>query len=407
MASTLPSYAAENSPPSYEQVVKKLDNLVGPNPTPGKVLDVAKSLSKEDLNTLVENHDSHLPLKTDKQKQDFSIGSAKTASSDEASNYIKPAASAASRAAKEIKATFQQLQLKIAQVDNIHHSSFSKPLQELQKEYQDVLGDSRLLAVEISQYGTSFDLVVIKFCGDDSISITERQERIHSYIKKASEFEVKAKGIDNRFEGLVQSFSQLVNSFSEWAKDREGELTEKIKKLDDELKALNKKLSALQTAQLSVAAVGAAVLPVTTILSTLFPPFSSIILIGGLIAAGVAIGTSVGLIIAANAVKDEIEDKTSEKKNLEKDIEKIRQARQELVLLGNNSLSSFRACVQVLSGYWKFAIRDAKEIETWLEKGAQTADQPQYMKANLNHAVNNYQVMAQYLKEYALGVELE
>lgn len=132
MTSTPPAYATESSPPSYEEVVKKLDSLVGADPTPEKVLDVAKKLSKQDLSTLVENHDSHPPLKTDKEKYDFSIGSAKTASSDEASKYIQPAASSASRAAKEINATFQQLQLKIVQIDSIHQSGFSKPLQDIQ-----------------------------------------------------------------------------------------------------------------------------------------------------------------------------------------------------------------------------------------------------------------------------------
>lgn len=132
MTSTPPAYSTEASPPSYEEVVKKLDNLVGPNPTPEKVLDVAKKLSKQDLSTLVENHDSHPPLKTDNEKHKFAIGSSKTASSGEASKYIQPAASSASRAAKEISATFQQLQLKIAQIDSIHQSGFSKPLQDIQ-----------------------------------------------------------------------------------------------------------------------------------------------------------------------------------------------------------------------------------------------------------------------------------
>ncbi|KAF5857398.1 hypothetical protein ETB97_005890 [Aspergillus alliaceus] len=406
MTSTPPSYAMDSSPPSYEEVVKKLNNLVGPNPTPGKVLEVAKQLSKEDINTLAESYDSHPPLRTDKEKHDFSIGIAKTASSAEAKPYIKPAASSAARAAKEISSIFQQVGLEIVQVDDIHKSNFTTPLQKVQKEYQDVLSDSRLLAVDISQYGSSFDKVIITFCAEGSIPVSERKEKIKQYIQKAVQLEQNAKNIDNRFEDVVQSFSHLVNSFSDWAKDKEGKLTDQIKKLDEELKDLNKKLSRLQSAQAAVTAYGGYATSIAGIIAGLVPPpFSLITAIGGMLAAGASIAVVIGLMIAINNVKEEIEDKTNEKRSLEKDLEKLRQTRQDLVLLGNSSLPSFRSNVQILTGYWKMTIKDAKDIQVWLEKGAQTTDQPQYMKLNLNNAVKSYEVIGQYLLEYAEGVE--
>jgi hypothetical protein len=72
-------------------------------------------------------------------------------------------------------------------------------------------------------------------------------------------------------------------------------------------------------------------------------------------------------------VKDQIAAKTNEKQELEKEIEKIRRARQELELLGATSLQSFKACVQILAGYWQTTIKDAREIQTWLDEGAKDA----------------------------------
>lgn len=37
---------------------------------------------------------------------------------------------------------------------------------------------------------SAFDLVIIKFCADESISVPERQERINSYIKVLSPLQI-------------------------------------------------------------------------------------------------------------------------------------------------------------------------------------------------------------------------
>lgn len=132
MASYIDEYTLDSPPPPYEEVDKKLNNLIGPKPTIDKVLDAAKDLSRAEVITLIKesNKKERFPLKTEKQKEDFAIGLAQTASSPDFKEKIKSVSSSASRAAKEIEAIFQRLQLKIVQIDQIHKSTFAKPLQD-------------------------------------------------------------------------------------------------------------------------------------------------------------------------------------------------------------------------------------------------------------------------------------
>ena len=132
MASSPHEYVTDSPPPPYGEVEEKLNDLIGSNPTPKKVLDAAKGLSKGEIAVLIKSADKHFPLKTKKEKQDFAIGFAQTASSPESKEYIYASSSSASRAAKEINSIFQRLLFKIIQIDKVHKSDFQKPLLELQ-----------------------------------------------------------------------------------------------------------------------------------------------------------------------------------------------------------------------------------------------------------------------------------
>lgn len=70
----------------------------------------------------------------------------------------------------------------------------------------------------------------------------------------------------------------------------------------------------------------------------------------------------------------EIDEKTKEKEELETQLKQIQQARQELETLGNNSLLSFKlSSAGILAGYWQTTMKDAREIQFWLNDGAKTA----------------------------------
>ncbi|KAJ5394031.1 uncharacterized protein N7487_011672 [Penicillium crustosum] len=403
----LDEYTLASPPPPYEEVEKKVNDLIGPNPTVDKVLNATKGLSQGDLVTLIKEsgNEKRFPLKTEKQKEHFAIALSQTVSSPDFKDKVKHSSSSASLAAKEISAIFQRLHVKVVQIDQIHKSTFQKPLRDIQGTYHTLLRDSRTTAVEIAQYGTLFDEVIIKLCADESLLIEERKVSINDYIAKSKTFSDEASKLDERFNNLIQTFSDFVDTFSTWAQDKEKEISDEIKALNEDLKKLRAKLTKLKIARDSFVTVGAAVVPVTAILIGVFDKVAIPLVIGGLIAAGVTLAIIVGLSAAITVTEGEIDEKTKKKEELETQLKQIQQARQELETLGNNSLLSFKLSAGILAGYWQTTMKDAREIQFWLNDGAKNADQPQYMKLNLNKSVAIYKTIAEYMREYARGVE--
>ncbi len=123
MSDAAPPYEPSSSPPAYEEIEKKLSQLIGPNPTVEKVLEAAKAISPTEAEILVQNSSTKFPLKTEKQKEDFALGIASATSSDGFKPHITAASSSASRAAKEIACVFQSLHVKILEVDRVHESA--------------------------------------------------------------------------------------------------------------------------------------------------------------------------------------------------------------------------------------------------------------------------------------------
>ncbi|KAF5581674.1 hypothetical protein FPANT_8816 [Fusarium pseudoanthophilum] len=373
MPDAAPPYDSSGSPPAYEEIEKKLNELIGPNPTVEKVLKAAESVSPKEAEILVQNSKAKFPLKTEKQKEDFALGIASVTSSDEFKPQITSASLSASRAANEIARIFQKLHLKILEVDRVHESGFAKVLLEHKDTYIRLLIGSRKTAMRIAQHGKSFDNIVIQFCADKSISIPDREKKIQEFIDTAEGFKKDSSRLDSRFQDLIADFSRFVDGFSEWAKDKEKELSDKVKKLEEEIKALKKKLVDLKISRDVFALIGGSILPILGILIKIFEIAKLPILpllIGGLIAAGVAMAIIIGLLVAIHLTEHELEMKEDEKKKLEDQKELIRATRTELETLGSDD-----------------------------------QEEPRYMKDNLNSAVTIYSVMAQYMEEYARGIE--
>lgn len=134
MASAPPDYTSGDAPPSYASVVQKIDAAVGSTKTPGKYLEVVKSLNSTEISVIAEGAKDHPPpIHTDEDKKKFTIGAAQTASQDSATGHLKTAANQATIAAKEVKEVFQSIQLKIVEIDNIHKSNFLPDLETHQE----------------------------------------------------------------------------------------------------------------------------------------------------------------------------------------------------------------------------------------------------------------------------------
>ncbi|PYH92382.1 hypothetical protein BO71DRAFT_442457 [Aspergillus ellipticus CBS 707.79] len=399
-----PSYSADVAPPSYDEVAQKLDDMVGSDPTPDKVFEAAGQLSEEEINVLVDGVDSHWPLETEAQKEEFTIGAGQTLSSDEGKVRLQSTAMTVTQATKEIDDVFFNLETKLAQIDAIHKSNFQPEISNLKETYQKILADSRDLAARMSVQVETFDDMIVPLCAESSISVDVRTQQLNIFLQNSASSGENATAIQGRFTDLSTSFERFVGTFSDWAKDKEGEITEQIKVVSQELDDLNKTLSALNASLAVFENIAEYSLPVTGGLSVLMPQFAPFFLIGGLISVGLSVATIAGLSIAKSITEGKIITKTREKENLEAQLEQIRQTRAELEDLGNASLVRFADAIAILTGSWGSTAEDAQRIRVWLGEGAVEAKQPEYMRLNLRYNVKKYDAISEYLEYYARGI---
>ncbi|GLA21004.1 hypothetical protein AnigIFM62618_009978 [Aspergillus niger] len=402
--SPLPAYTADSSPPSYDEVAGKLDGLLGTNPTVEKALEAARSLSDEEINVLANGYEDHKPLQTDQQKADFAVGAGQHLSSEEGQNGMAQAGTAASQASFDIDKRLIDIQQKLAVIDQRYNEGFADTIAGIRQDYNQVLQNSRNLAADISQNGKSFDKIIIKYCADSDIAIEDRKAKVKTFISNTNGFEATAKDIKEQYSNVKSKFSSFVETYSTWAEDKEGELTQQIADLEEEIRSLTQELNSIEAAQKVMAALAGAAIPIAGALGTIFEPVKPLILIWGLIFAGVALAASIGLLIAAERVKNKINQKTFEKEDLEQLLENIRSARQDLQGMQQSGLLSFQACLDVLPQYWNSTVQNAQSIHDWLEKGAETTARPMYMNLNVEKGVASYNSTAVYLDNYARGL---
>ncbi|KNG87642.1 hypothetical protein ANOM_003629 [Aspergillus nomiae NRRL 13137] len=406
MAAVPPPYVAGDSPPSYDEVASKVNQLVGSSPTPQKYLDVAASLSDAERKVLKDGAEAHNPIQTEEDKEKLSLGAAKTMSTDETVAKLKEDAAAAGAAVVAIDGSFTALQVQIASIDQLEKTNFLTQLNEQKKKYRDVLQKSRLLAADISQYGSSFDELIVPLCADQSLTVDQRLEQIDKFIARANDFQEQGNEINKSFDTLIDGFVEFTAQFSSWGKDKEQELNNDIKEIDKQLAELTQKLADLRTSLIALG-VGLGVgLSAAGIGLALSGPVAPFILIGGLIFAGATAAAVAGIAIAMGVVSNQIEEKKRERQDKSDEIDKIRLARRNLEDMGNSQLTVFRDNVKVLQSYWTSMQADAEAIKGWLKSGADMANVPKYMKIALDEAVTVYASMAQYMDEYAKGTNL-
>lgn len=113
-------------------MAKRLENLVGSNPTPEKVLESVTKLSDEEVDILAEGADSNWPLDTDKQKAEFEIGCGQTLSSNDGKSYMQEESVDTTQATISIRNLFTRLHGKISRIDQVHHANFGPEIVRLQ-----------------------------------------------------------------------------------------------------------------------------------------------------------------------------------------------------------------------------------------------------------------------------------
>ncbi|RAK96625.1 uncharacterized protein BO80DRAFT_449085 [Aspergillus ibericus CBS 121593] len=394
----------KTSPPTYDEVAAKVDRLVGNDPTPRKYLDVVEHLTAEEIDILMTGVEKIEPIANDEEAKAYTTGAVRTLVSDECIDYLRLASNAAVDASNEIERVFVDLQLKIAQIDLIHHSGFQGELIEHQRTYRRILTESRDLATDLAIHGDRFDLLIIPFCRDETIPTDVRKGIINGFISDMEKAQRDAREVEDRFDELRISFTSFVAKFTTWARDKEQELSEQFKQVLDELEELNEQLQSHINGLLVTAGVmGGATLVFS--LAFAFGPIGFFIAIGGLIATGVAgAAATAALLVKKTRVEREIREKEAERDRLEGELEAIQQARTRLVDLGHHRLDVFRDNVNVLKSVWTNVAVDARIIAGWLDGSLVFVEWPPAMESSLVAGNSVYKTMAGYLKDYARGV---
>ncbi|PYH71327.1 uncharacterized protein BO88DRAFT_451999 [Aspergillus vadensis CBS 113365] len=399
-----PTYVAGDSPPSYEEVANKVNQLVGSDPTPQKYLDVATSLSEEERKVLSDGAEANNPIKTEDDKRKLSLGAAKTMSREDTVAKMQEDASAASAAVVAIDGSFTALQVKIAEIDQLEQTNFLVQLNANKSKYNDVLTTSRTMAAEISQYGSSFDKLIVPLCSDESLTVELRLEQINKFIERAEGFREKSEQINKDFDNLVNDFIVFKAQFGQWGKDKQGELRQDIADLLADISDLNDKLAKLRISLLALGVGLGAGLAAASVGLALSGPVAPFILIGGLIFAGATAAAVAGIAISMGIIQNEIDGKNQQIKNKNAEIDAIDQARTGLETLGDEQFTVFQQNVKVLQSYWTVVQADAVEIKGWLQDGANMASAPTYMQNSLNEAVSVYASLGKYMDAYAKGI---
>ncbi|KZF26980.1 hypothetical protein L228DRAFT_280117 [Xylona heveae TC161] len=425
---TPPPYEPHSSPPSYDDVVAKVSQMVGTDATPQKYIDAAATLNENEIDILVSGGDFSDPIKTEEDNKKFCEGAAKALTSHESTEHLRESSNAAVDASNEINRVFVSLHLKIAQIDRIHRSDFEPALIKNQlvivsfmsstflantdtiKKYLGILTESRVLATEVAIHGNRFDDLIIPFCTDENIPTETRRTILNGFISDMEKARERARETENNFTNLQISFTSFIADFSTWAVEREGQLTEELEHIMKELSELQEKLTSLNISLLALGS-GALGLPFVAGLlaggaavSGFLAPFLAI---AGLIALGVSVAAVVSMAalgIVKAVTETQIREKERQRASLSARIEEIRQAREELVALGEEKLEIFRVNVNVLQSVWNSVAIDAQIIMGHLDGALSLVDFPQHIINSLERANSIYTVMAEYLTNYAKGI---
>ncbi|KAI1914230.1 hypothetical protein LOZ65_005676 [Ophidiomyces ophidiicola] len=226
-------------------------------------------------------------------------------------------------------------------------------------------------------------------------------------MKRAEPLEQEAKSFETRINSLTDTFSQFISRFVSWTRDKEGQLTEELIRLKEDLIRLERKLADLQNAYEAVSHVSQGITPIIGALSATFPPYSTVIAIGGLIFAGVSLAATTGLLVGIGrlAAKRDVAAKIKEKARLEEDIEFVRSAREGLEQTGTESVADFKSALVSMPALAAASRIDASEIKAWLDNGAPENGRPFYLVENSVNNVKSYSSMGEYFQTYARGIQ--
>ncbi|PYI00178.1 hypothetical protein BO71DRAFT_479008 [Aspergillus ellipticus CBS 707.79] len=276
---SLTTVATNNPPPAY---------------TPGEALPSYDELVRryEKIEVLVAGIPiEEPPVGGDATLKTFKTRASSTPTQEFMEEQLKSAAENATEAALRLRTMFNEIHLKAIEIDKIHHSGFEpsvrrhkqvgSPLWEhvyspcqcvrepasnwAAQEFDSILNLSRLVAIEIQNLGTSFDVRIIPICLDDDVPIDSKKTRVAEFLavsefqaseQSARDHAIKSKDIKDKLKLPKPDFTSVVGNFETWANNKEGdlerEIAELLRDLDDmkvELAKIDDKINIIKAAR--------------------------------------------------------------------------------------------------------------------------------------------------------------
>ncbi|RAH69237.1 uncharacterized protein BO66DRAFT_472042 [Aspergillus aculeatinus CBS 121060] len=398
MTTAPPSYSLDDAPPSYEEVVRKFESLIPSNPTATQVYDAAlRGLTQADLDVLVANHEANFPLKTDQEKADFSRGAAETSSAADLQSALEISAKAAAATAGDVRLRFDGLQSKLESLDLRWNTEWAKRFVATQQSFQSVIDDSQANATKTYNFTRKLDNQDILYCNDSTKTLADRKTRIQGTIDAAATLKTENGRITTQLGTVSTDLQSFISDFIAWARGKEGELSAELARIKRELIELEGKIAELETAAEAIKHVGQGLLPIMEGLAACFPPYGTLIAIGGLIIAGVQLASTTALMIEIAKAKQQVKDKTRERDQLEADLEQIREAREQVEAMSSADLSSFGSTISSMTSTPSAAETVAQQIKKWLEDGAPENGRPAYMGFRVNHNATSCEIVPSFI----------
>jgi len=334
----------------------------------------------------------------------FAVGVAQSTSDPEVVQKLNQTSNEAAKAIAAIDTMFIEL---VSMLESLPYDKdrLVKDFEEIKQTYRKVVDDSRILAIESSVYAKTFDLVIVNYCADPNVSISDRKIRVQKYIDDAEEIRVKAEVMKGRYAALITDFEKFINTFSSWGQEQEGDMDQRIKDLQNKLDELANEIAKIDEVITIVWAAFSATLGIAGILIALFPPAAPFIVAAGAVIAEAQVVALIGLYGTKAKLQGDRRNIEGQIKDLEGELSRLKATRAKLEARGKADLRVFSDNILVLQNVWALAEQDAKKIRTWLEEGANNAEYPEYMRTRLERGVEAYAAMAQYLTDYANGIE--
>ncbi|KAI1914231.1 hypothetical protein LOZ65_005677 [Ophidiomyces ophidiicola] len=223
---------------------------------------------------------------------------------------------------------------------------------------------NRLLSVNIMEQAADFDSRIVPLCADSSMPVEERVEIIVPLAKEASSLERGSSNFAAILSGWKLTFEDIL--------------------LGDNLVSTSPRPSLRQVVHdLTVEPTFASGL--IYLATDSFSRESAFLKISGLLATKTIEAKNASLLISA-AVHETFVKIDSSWPNLGELIDQMEKG------------------VQGLRRYWRFNANDYHEIAYWLERGAEDADIPKYMRESLGKGQKLYLEMSKRLRGYALAL---